>query len=674
NTNIGAGIWTFQTNTGTTEEWVAAPLEAGLNQIMIHNVLYGGHDLGRRFLGETGMISVDPSRLDIVSPEDSGAEQVDFTTYDLDLTGAAVQAYGLSKRIFETDTITTDEDWLYFMDLTDAAYLDVQTACPGQDIDLYVYWWNGSNYVMVGASETSGDEEVVRLTMPPDGEYVIDVYGYSVSGTQPFDVSISAPMGDDMVLSGIPAGGIDAGDGFTLDVDWTKVRGTLEEREGEYEGIIFIGPTEAPGAVQVPVTLRYPFEIESSAPAYNATGVALDTDVSVTFSKRVDPTTLDDTTFYLMKGMDIIPGDIEYDDLSATAVFTPDSPLLPGVNYEMVIKGVKSVDGDTLSADIPFGTEAVLDVSRIAGDDRILTAVEVSQAGFADDSVETVVIATAYNWPDALGGAALAGAVKGPILLTSPTALPAVVLTEIDRVGATSAIILGGTSAVGTPVEAALNAKLGDANVDRIGGADRYQTARSIAARVVDELGPGYDGTAFLATGANFPDALGASPLAAANGWPIYLVNPLTGADAALISAMQSDGVDDVLILGGTSAIPAAVAADVAADVPCKTTRLEGATRYETAVNVATYGVSNAGLSWDKLAIATGTNFPDALAGGVLQGKNGSVMLLTTPTALHYSVRTVLEANKLSIYTVYFLGGSNAVSDIVFDAVVGILE
>ncbi|HSQ22297.1 MAG TPA: S8 family serine peptidase, partial [Coriobacteriia bacterium] len=135
NTNIGAGIWTFQTNTGTTEEWVAAPLDAGLNQIMIHNVLYGGHDLGTRFLGETGVISVDPSRLDIVSPEDSGAEQVDFTTYDLALTGAAARAYGLSKRVLETDTITTGEDWLHFMDLTDAAYLDVQTACPGQDID-----------------------------------------------------------------------------------------------------------------------------------------------------------------------------------------------------------------------------------------------------------------------------------------------------------------------------------------------------------------------------------------------------------------------------------------------------------------------------------------------------------------------------------------------------------
>ncbi|MBN2848867.1 MAG: S8 family serine peptidase, partial [Coriobacteriia bacterium] len=368
NNNIGAGIWTFQTNSGTTEEWVAGSLEAGLNQVMVHNVLYDGKSVGQTFSGETGVISVDPGRLDIVSAADSATEYLDFTTYDLDLTGAAVQAYGLSKRVVERDTIATGDDWYYFMDLADAAYLDVQTTCPGQDIDLYVYWWNGSTYVLVGASETSSDEESVRLTMPADGEYVVDVYGYSVSGTQEFDVSISAPMGNDMVLSGIPAGSIDAGSGFTLDVDWTKVRsGALEDREGEYEGVIFIGPTEAPGAVQVPVTLKYPFEIESSTPAYNALGVALDTDVSVTFSKRVDPTTLDDTTFFLMKGMEVISGSIAYNDLTATAVFTPDDPLMPHATYEMVIDGVESVDEDVLTTDFSFTT--VNDAPVVEDDD-----------------------------------------------------------------------------------------------------------------------------------------------------------------------------------------------------------------------------------------------------------------------------------------------------------------
>lgn len=674
NTNIGAGIWTFATNTGTTEEWVAAPLEAGLNQIMIHNVLYGGHDLGERFLGETGVISVDPSRLDIVSPADEGTEQLDFTTYDLDLTGAAAQAYGLSKRTHETDSITTDESWFHTLDLDNAAYLDVQTACPGQDIDLYVYYWNGVGFELVGASETGGDEERVRLGMPRDGEYWIEVYGYSVSGAQPFDLFVSAPMGDDLVLSGIPAGGIDAGGGFTLDVDWTKVRsGSLEEREGEFEGAVFLGPTEAPGAVEVPVTLKYPFEIESSTPAYNATGVPVDTTIDVTFTKRVDEATLDSSTFFLMKGMSIIPGSISYDDLTATATFTPGSSLVELGGYEMVIKGVMSVDGDQLSADVPFVTEGLL-VDRIKGEDRIGTAIEVSKAAFPAGSADAVVIATAFNWPDALGGASLAGALDCPILLTQAGSLPSAVALEIDRLGASRAIILGGDVAVQTAVENALKTKLGNANVDRLGGADRYATARLIAARAVDEIGAGYDGTAFLATGANFPDALGASPLAAAKGWPIYLVSPIAGADAALVNAMKADGVDNVLILGGPVAIPATVETDVKAKVPCTATRLKGDDRYQTAAAVATYGVNSAGLMWDKLAIATGQNFPDALAGGVLQGKNNSVMLLTPSASLDPSVRAILTSNKAVISTVHFLGGPVAIADSVLNEVTQILQ
>ncbi len=674
NTNIGGGIWTFQTNTGTTEEWVAGSLEAGLNQIMIHNVLYDGQNIGSRFLGETGVISVDPSRLDIVSPEDEGAESVEFTTYTLPLTGAAAEAYGLTKCVEETADISTDESWFYDTELTGAAYLDVSTACEGQDIDLYVYYSDGGDYTLVGASESSSGEEHVRVTAPADGMYEIEVYGYNVSNVQPFDITISSPMGDDLQLSGVPAGGIDAGAGFTLDIDWTKVRsGSLEDREGEFEGIVYMGPVEAPGAVEVPVTLRYPFEIESSTPAYKATGVAPDDTIEVVFSKRVDPASLDDSTFFLMQGMEIISGSIDYNDLTATATFTPDSPLKQETGYEFVVDGVMSVDGDEIVADIPFTTQGLV-VDRISGSTRISTALEVSKAAFPDGTADSVVIATAYNYPDALGGSSLAGALDCPILLTKATELPQAVVDEIDRLGADSAIILGGTSAVGTSVETALKAELGSTHVERLGGSDRYATARIIAARAVDELGAGYDGTAFLATGTNFPDALGASPLAAAKGWPIYLVNPRVGADTTLVNAMKADGVGDALILGGTAAISSTVQTDIEADVPCTTTRLTGLNRYQTAVAVASYGVSDAGLAWNRLAITTGENFPDALAGGVLQGKNGSVLLLTRATSLDESVRDVLETNKAAIATVHFLGGTAAVSDTVMDAVVQILE
>ncbi|MCL5887678.1 MAG: cell wall-binding repeat-containing protein [Actinobacteria bacterium] len=56
---------------------------------------------------------------------------------------------------------------------------------------------------------------------------------------------------------------------------------------------------------------------------------------------------------------------------------------------------------------------------------------------------------------------------------------------------------------------------LGNTNVERIKGDDRYKTADAVAARVIEVKGGAFDGTAFVATGANFPDALAAAPLAA---------------------------------------------------------------------------------------------------------------------------------------------------------------
>ncbi len=103
-------------------------------------------------------------------------------------------------------------------------------------------------------------------------------------------------------------------------------------------------------------------------------------------------------------------------------------------------------------------------------------------------------------------------------------------------------------------------------------------------------------------------------------------------------------------------------------------TRLSGANRYDTAVVVATYGVANAGLGFDKVALATGENFPDALAGGVMQAKDGSVLLLTPTNTLNANVAAKLAANKASIHEVRFLGSTAAVSAAVRTAVRNILQ
>lgn len=364
-------------------------------------------------------------------------------------------------------------------------------------------------------------------------------------------------------------------------------------------------------------------------------------------------------------------GDFSFGQFSAGNYFLE---FIDDTNYLYQDSWYKSVPTSSTAMSIPFAhgesktiTQTVVSVdttySPVFGPTRLETAVKASQAAFPEGAT-TVVIATGFNWPDALGGAALAGAYDGPILLTSKTYLPYQVADEIERLGASDAIILGSTAAVGAPVESALKSTLGAAHVRRLQGVDRYSTAVAVAEATIDRLGAAYDGTAFVATGENFPDALGASPLAASSNWPIYLTaaDALTGVSR---TSMDTHGVTDALILGSNAAVSAGVETSLNTLLggTAHTTRLQGANRYETAAVIAQYGVDHVyGLGWNFVAIATGENYPDALAGGVLQGQSGSVMLLTPSLSLHPAVAAKLVAEKDTITEVRYLGSTNAVA------------
>ncbi|MHB1017926.1 MAG: cell wall-binding repeat-containing protein [Coriobacteriia bacterium] len=334
------------------------------------------------------------------------------------------------------------------------------------------------------------------------------------------------------------------------------------------------------------------------------------------------------------------------------------------------VAGNKAVSTAAFTID-PAAVDPDVAFTTIAGLDRYETAVRMSQAAF--ESASCVVIATGENWPDALGGAALAGALEAPILLTRSSSLPPGVLAEIERLGATSAVILGGEGAVAPTIEVMLADMLGGDAVERIGGEDRYATAELIAREVVMTQGDAYDGTCFVATGADFPDALAASPLSASKRWPLVLAAPdgLLESTAVTIDEM---GVTRAVVLGGSGVVPESVETSlVAAGLDGGVTRLAGADRYATAAAVAGYAAGQ-GMSWDGAAIATAQDFPDALAGGVLQGRMGSVMLLTRSGALAPEVRSLLTANRDEIRSLRYLGGEGAVCTGVKLAVAQALE
>lgn len=330
----------------------------------------------------------------------------------------------------------------------------------------------------------------------------------------------------------------------------------------------------------------------------------------------------------------------------------------------------------------PVTANASPTFTPVQSTDRYKTAVEISKKAFpngipSDDyqGYRTCILATGANWPDALGASSLAGALGGPVLLTPTLALPSEVAAEIDRLGADRVIIIGSTSAVSDAVRSAVAAVPGVTRVERLEGGNRYQTATKVASATVDALGEAYDGNAFVSTGLNFPDALGAAPIAAHKGWPVYLMGG--SGDVAVAQGMNAHGVEHVYLLGSTNALPASVESVIKSQAGLSADdldRLQGADRYATAAAVAQFGVDDCGLAWDGVALATGEAFPDALAGGLMQGRLGSVVLLTAPTALSAPAAAKLTANKAMIDEVRYLGSVSAVSTAVRTRVQQIIQ
>lgn len=298
----------------------------------------------------------------------------------------------------------------------------------------------------------------------------------------------------------------------------------------------------------------------------------------------------------------------------------------------------------------------------LEGDDRFETAVQVSEDTFPEGA-DTVIIATGRNFPDALAGSSLAGAYGAPVLLVGGD-VPDAVATEIDRLGASTVFILGGEEAVSGAVEDELAGM--DLDVARLGGANRFETANLIAEETLSVMGEAWDGTAFVATGYDYPDALSAGALSAYAGYPIFLGGP-DGVSLDTEAAMDDLGVTLALVLGG----PDVIALDNAEGV--KTTVLAGADRYETAVVVAEFGSDELGLSWTPFALATGDRFPDALTAGAAQGIKGGTLLITPTAALDPAIAAAIDAHASEIWEVDYIGGLLAISQNVRDAVDGLL-
>jgi hypothetical protein len=304
-------------------------------------------------------------------------------------------------------------------------------------------------------------------------------------------------------------------------------------------------------------------------------------------------------------------------------------------------------DDGTLDGDVK-GSFLEPGVTRFFGQERIETAIEISQGQFGDGEADTVLLARADLFPDALAGTPLAVELDAPILLTPTDSLSEATAAEIERVtgGEGRVVILGGEVAVSAEVEQQLR-DLGY-DITRYGGENRFETAVEIATE-----GLGSPSTVLVADGGDFPDALIAGTSAPAVDGAVLLTD---GEEVPAVTQAYLDANADLVYAIGETAVEALPEAErVAGAGPIGTSVLAAETFYPEVTIVG---------------IARVDEFADALTGGALIANPaagpGPILFVESD-----NLPDVVEAYLLEnpIDTVVIFGGEVAVSSDVEDEI-----
>ena len=292
-------------------------------------------------------------------------------------------------------------------------------------------------------------------------------------------------------------------------------------------------------------------------------------------------------------------------------------------------------------------------VTRISGPNRYASAARVAQTYPAD--VPVAYLATGQNYPDALSASALAGRQDAPVLLTRQDSLPSATATELARLSPQRLVVLGGTTAISTEVEQAAGVYAG--STTRVTGASRYEVSAALAG----SYDPGVP-VLYVASGADFPDALSIGALAGHREAPLLITRPdeLPGVIEAEVARLDPGRV---VVVGGSAAVQDAVLTALGAHTSGGVTRIQGQDRYQVSAAIADEFTAGGA----RVYVSTGTAFPDALVGAARAGSQGVPVVLSRSTSLPGAARQVLDS--LDAARGVLLGGQGALAPLVMDQV-----
>ena len=266
-------------------------------------------------------------------------------------------------------------------------------------------------------------------------------------------------------------------------------------------------------------------------------------------------------------------------------------------------------------------------VTRISGKDRIQTSVEISKSAYTTS--ENVVLASGFNFADALSAGQLASALDAPLLLSSQNKLDSQTKNEIERLKAKKVYVVGGDNAISkNGIDTTLKSK--NINVTRLEGQDRYSTSQKVMEKTKEIINPEY---LLIASGKNFPDALAATSFFVNHKSVMVLSDGVTYPQSNL-QEIAIGGKNQLPLKGFTGR------------------RVSGKDRYETALEIAK-------LSFDKnnnAILASGQVFADSLSAVSLTKKHSAPIILTQSDSLTENAKKYLNGKN-----VFIVGGEKTV-------------
>ena len=285
---------------------------------------------------------------------------------------------------------------------------------------------------------------------------------------------------------------------------------------------------------------------------------------------------------------------------------------------KMLIKNLKKLTLAALviSFMIPAGVSSanVESVTRIAGKDRIGTSIEISKAMFNES--DNVVLASGFNFADALSAGQLAAALNAPLILSDEN-MDLRVKEEIANLKPKNMYIVGGENALGSNIEESVKSAVNDINIERLKGNNRYETSVKVMEKTKEFVDAEY---LLIASGKNFPDALSATSFMADHK-ALMVLSDGNSYPKSDLKEIAIGGVNQLPLNGFTGE------------------RIAGKDRYQTALAIARRSFENN----ENAILANSKVFADSLSAVSVAKNYKAPIILTDNENLTQSTKSYLE-------------------------------